>query len=85
MDDKTEMRRLGTAPEIEDMKAADQEEEDMVDEAVEILLKAEKIRMDSKLMEKVMPRIEQTKQAAEKVTSIADLRKLAQKKKMEDM
>ena len=77
-------KRVGSSDEIEDMKAQDREEDYRVDEAVNTLLKAEEIRQDTKLMEKVWPKLEAKKEAAQTATSLKDLRKLASKKASEE-
>lgn len=77
-------RRLGSSQDIEDMKLADQEHEDFIDECVETLLKAEEIKGDSKLMEEIQPILEKKKDAAIAITSFKDLRRLAGQKAGEE-
>lgn len=79
-------RRLGNSEEIDDQKLADMEEQDRIDSAVKTLLKAEEIKADSLLMEKVGPELEKKKEAANMAcaTSIKDLRRLASQKGAEE-
>jgi hypothetical protein len=77
-------RRIGSSDDIEDMKAADLEHEEHIEECVETLLRAEEIKADSKLMEEVWPILEKKKDAAIEITSFKDLRKLAGKKATEE-
>lgn len=77
-------RRLGDTEEIEDMKKADIEEDEFLDECVDTLLKAAEIKQDSQLMEKIWPILQKKKDAAIEITSLDDLRKLAGKKSAEE-
>lgn len=55
-----------------------------IEHAACTLMKAEEIKNDAKLMEKVAPLLEKKKASVENaITSIADLRKLANKKSKE--
>jgi hypothetical protein len=55
-----------------------------IEDAVRTLIRAEEIKRDKDLMEKLRPELEKQKVAIERVSSLKELRSLASKKSLEE-